>query len=688
MSKHLKTLLSAQKNSADLERLVLLNVAKSQMLEVTASEVSSNFDRKIQNAASAEAWFRSLELDLQTSEVEFSERMSRSLRQCKQSPGLTRAIICRWLPVLAPRMSVEHKTELLDIMFAIVGGDEETSNHCIMAHPNLLESEAFHDTLQQRLLEVSQPRIRYVLKYVPVEFFHKAIRRQLLTRLIALDVYDQAAIQTLLKFPRADLSPKFATERDYQAFADSHVPRKGNLLLQSRSNTGEASSSSMTAFVQLKKLYSQSLSEDICRSIILNSECELLLRLEMFEELARRQVEDCIDLWDLLTHATLREIQQEEAVINVENGSDVSVSRVPFLVRLLGAIYSNIGPENPNFATIDKLVGEIRDWEQSIAQGIVPRGTNELMAWCCRTASDTLTVCQSILSSIPVRDLYHDSKSLVTAIVKVLPTVQLQELLLLLRQSIVTEEIERSLSLRIIISAVLTEYSASTVDNIDGSWLAVEYLKTCAIATQHSETHNYIQALQVELIFLQSVLIRQSRNLTIKHLDETYAMVVKVAEHVADSVTILALHKLLRCSFEQHAHLLRDRYHLVVYVFQKLLTSIHTKVSAESLVRLFDTFLNSSRSLCTTPEVFNRAFSKHVPWLLIEYISAITNPDAKSSLHGALKTVIEEGLIYEIMGLCSTHEREMVGASLSSSGRGLFKKLYDEWSRFGKWTDQ
>ena len=57
--------------------------------------------------------------------------------------------------------------------------------------------------------------------------------------------------------------------------------------------------------------------------------------------------------------------------------------------------------------------------------------------------------------------------------------------------------------------------------------------------------------------------------------------------------------------------------------------------------------------------------------------------------------VIEEGVqkalapgVYTLFGVLGTYEREMCMAALDGSGRGIFKNLWEEWNKFGRFVEQ
>ena len=81
-----------------------------------------------------------------------------------------------------------------------------------------------------------------------------------------------------------------------------------------------------------------------------------------------------------------------------------------------------------------------------------------------------------------------------------------------------------------------------------------------------------------------------------------------------------------------------------------------------------------------------KAVSKHIPWFMMEYVALLAEYP---------ELVIEEGVqkalapgLYALFGILGTYEREMCMAALDGSGRGIFKNLWEEWSKFGRFVEQ
>ena len=77
-----------------------------------------------------------------------------------------------------------------------------------------------------------------------------------------------------------------------------------------------------------------------------------------------------------------------------------------------------------------------------------------------------------------------------------------------------------------------------------------------------------------------------------------------------------------------------------------------------------------------------RVASQHLPYLLEEYIQDQLQyrllPDVKSALTPGL---------YSILEVSSPETLRMVNAAMDASGRTLFKALYTDYGRFGRWRE-
>jgi nucleolar pre-ribosomal-associated protein 2 len=168
-----------------------------------------------------------------------------------------------------------------------------------------------------------------------------------------------------------------------------------------------------------------------------------------------------------------------------------------------------------------------------------------------------------------------------------------------------------------------------------------------------------------------------------------------------------------------HRHQLQGRFHLVVPLMQNLLRCLFlptpvTGSKVETLVRI-PPWLSAdvatapyatayTRLLCMlcdptassaavpgsrrrqelTPATtkVRRIAGQHLPYLLEEYIQCQLQhkllPDVKSALTPGL---------YSVLSVSSPEILRMINASIDASGRALFKILYNDYGRFGKWDE-
>ncbi len=78
----------------------------------------------------------------------------------------------------------------------------------------------------------------------------------------------------------------------------------------------------------------------------------------------------------------------------------------------------------------------------------------------------------------------------------------------------------------------------------------------------------------------------------------------------------------------------------------------------------------------------SKAFIKHIPSLLSEYIYIQTN---NSILESKIRDVLKNG-IYSLLDLCGQFERDMIMISLDFVGKSLFKSLWIEYNKDWKYV--
>jgi len=81
-----------------------------------------------------------------------------------------------------------------------------------------------------------------------------------------------------------------------------------------------------------------------------------------------------------------------------------------------------------------------------------------------------------------------------------------------------------------------------------------------------------------------------------------------------------------------------------------------------------------------------KAVSKHVPWFMMEYVALLAEYPELVIEQGVQKALAEG--VYALFGVLGTYEREMCMAALDGSGRGIFKNLWEEWNKFGRFVEQ
>ncbi|KAK9244118.1 Urb2/Npa2 family-domain-containing protein [Lipomyces tetrasporus] len=89
-----------------------------------------------------------------------------------------------------------------------------------------------------------------------------------------------------------------------------------------------------------------------------------------------------------------------------------------------------------------------------------------------------------------------------------------------------------------------------------------------------------------------------------------------------------------------------------------------------------------SYSLSSAAGNSRRALSKHTPYLLVEYCYAILN----YKIEPATRQALTQG-IYTLFDSLGQNELKVVNAALDVAGRAIFKSVYDDYLKFGKWHE-
>jgi len=92
----------------------------------------------------------------------------------------------------------------------------------------------------------------------------------------------------------------------------------------------------------------------------------------------------------------------------------------------------------------------------------------------------------------------------------------------------------------------------------------------------------------------------------------------------------------------------------------------------------------AKRQLISTASKTRKAVSKHIPWFMMEYV-ALQAEYPKLVMEEPVQKALAPGL-YELFCVLGTYEREMCMAALDGPGRGIFKTLWEDWNKFGRFV--
>ncbi|ORY81497.1 Urb2/Npa2 family-domain-containing protein [Protomyces lactucae-debilis] len=547
------------------------------------------------------------------------------------------SLVDRWLPTITPLMTVSELSKLAQLIL-------DANLH---THMNVLESNELLSAMQELLLaSVDNTSKLHSLLSVPVDYFHKAVRNKIVQAIAmhASPTSDHLAI--LAKFARHDIFAKLDIDQ-FVSFADG----VGNSILEAYVEHSQPE----FLFDVMK---SQSAKNNVHLMVAMLDRCASLNGTKVATPL--------MDIRCDLIRQALQSIDRTQEDLLQISSLDKHRVFTPGMAALATAFFF----EKTGDSLQEALFAEIQ-------RGVNPQSTLRLLAALATTQEAAITVALrpeafpgTRTSEMLAETVPNDHLIFLDA---VYPLLQPSSYLVLLQAFVERRSELSSNFLQQSCNQICKDLLDSTPD------LA-----------------------QRRLRLLHTIIDKHPRAIRLAELDTVFALLpklltMKVNDDTAD--IYMQLLALLRIIFERRAHLLRDRHHIILQSFAMLL-SAHFKLAAtdlsstkatlertEAFDRLFHTFLSSSRQVSSSPEQFNKALAKHLPWLLIEYIHLFSKVSLAAGIPADCRRILEESFAFEVMGLCGPHEREMVGAALDSSRRVHFKRLFEDWSKFGKWNE-
>ncbi|CCG83815.1 protein of unknown function [Taphrina deformans PYCC 5710] len=648
-----------------LKRVIALKcrAGSSKLIKSIANTATT----KETNSAECETWLRLKEVQ-STSTIQDDDEKNDSiwidllLSTISQNIGFFVAVVRRWLPAVVPLMSSSQRLSFVRVVLSKI--DDERITEIMFQESVLLEIPELHGVLQDEILNTLTSDTTPLYK-IPTDFFHKAVKRQIVTSLASQPSLNELQCQMLLKYAYTGIYPMFAEAGDYLKFANSSLASNTTLPI-SMASTQE----------QLRRKYIKTLSQTQCKDIIEDKSCNALLQLEV--------VEECLTSNDLLDAAKKLSLAIRNSIFKDNYSSTDLHTQAIVLLRLLKT-FRKLDIET-SFLAESQEDRPVAQWLSLIKlkpDAQMSHTYLELAAWQVASVEDALNVIQGALQHATIETSFLDE--MFQGFSYCLSVEMLQSLL----AERTLESIPKHRA-HLLLEVVQNK---SRTDVLSSPWIRQQFKKTCHDLIRCQGDDELLTALNI----LQTLLETHARALDITSIDDLCECIQQCLQTDSTSSMLTqtyGLHRLLRATFQHHAYRLKDRYHIIILLFQRLLTvclrkpTEMAKEETESFVRLFETFLVSSRALSINPEQFNRAVAKHVPWLLIEYIDGVTSSDFSDKISVQTKKTVEEGLVYECMSLCGQHEREMVATSLDSAGRGMFKRLFEDWSKFGRWTER
>lgn len=636
-----------------------------------------------------EIHMRSVELKLATLEQarpQAAPLIQRLLEFCSSEPAdqmtTIRQLINRWLDIFCLLMSQDQKESFVGILFR--ASVDEYAKYVPLTEHSILENDGLHDHVQRLFRDVTEESVQNLLLKIPLSFFHKAVRRSILDSLTALKIKNSTTLALILKFAHAGLTAKCDGIARFIDFASELVAhdQASHMFYDTVIDTQH-----VVTCRKILRAHTKAISTETCFAVLEQDRAPILIRIECYRELRNRTDPRA-------SPAQLLQRIVSDLIVNKYSAFDLY--SLLSLIRCEASFSSKVTCLSEALSLLDKARKE-DGVLQSEMQRICDQKCEidrhriglafELLSWMATEAQQIITLLDKLTFSDRTLEEPIARKCL-SAIVRTIDVAEISSIVDQCRKRLTTSSSGPYL-IRLLVE--LCEFIADghevSQEPTDLVWLVDNIFW---VSEQMSKMPDGQSMFGDSMVFLQVLIDRNSQLLRAAHLDSIFLAVVRICQSAPHSETVLVrLHRILRSSFEHLAHLMRSRYHVVVFVFQNLLKTSHTLTLAISVVRLFGTFLSNGRNASTKPELFNKALAKHLPWLLTEYLSILTSSRGATDVHfgGEIRKTLEEGLIYEIMGLCGTHEREMIGVSVDASNRAIFKKLYDDYDKYGKWRE-
>lgn len=202
------------------------------------------------------------------------------------------------------------------------------------------------------------------------------------------------------------------------------------------------------------------------------------------------------------------------------------------------------------------------------------------------------------------------------------------------------------------------------------------------------------------------------------HIDNTLAAISKTSSYIASvdqerhrGLIFSSLCRLLNCLLVLHRMKLGGRYHLIIFALQSLLQclfdtyrkneapvktmtqhvglgEVHTATYGHLLTTICDPSVSAvTRSIKRSRHGLNDETKKarniagqHLQYLIVDYC----NNQLKGRLKPEMKAALTPGL-YAIFDVMSQDVMRTINVAMESSSQSIFKALYEDYRRSGRW---
>ncbi|KAI5952846.1 hypothetical protein KGF54_003713 [Candida jiufengensis] len=634
--------------------------------------------------------FRLLELGTAT---EFKEdQQQKFLKFLNDNKNFIPVVFKRWFIIFNNYFSRVNQTKILEL---ICSWDDHNDNEELLSSINnqFYEQRRLTTTLIDLLIE--NPKLNYsAIKFIPVNCYHKGMRKDLVNSLTKSYLKDQniESLQSL---------SSILNEPSYQSDIEKNLSVLIQVLEVSQDDNLKNLAFEIATKIWKSHIDSKRVKDTSSQSYIENS---IDLLTKYLKQNQATQVSPKVELCSIILsqHIPIEFNKSFQDQFNSHCISAITTSiknqNLSTLYWYLWALASIDEFYTLNFESVQNIIKQLDSKLSEHAQ--IRKSIFKLV---CKSAYLDIDAAKYVMSLFIINtnisdtdlDFYYDN--LVAYAEKIATEegeVYNQLCEYLIHSSIDLKEDRIYVnSICLIISAYSSKSSKETSSIIITGLFAV--LITYSSKIVKADASN-------EILVTIKTLLTENQYIFNQHLLEmTLVLVQKIATSPnTDSKVYIKSTQVISNILLHHRYKLSTRHHLLINIMSSLLELLASSfplgndiASAKAFARLMTNLcepqerineqIQDSNNLTTSANFFKKSLRNHLPILMNNFIYF----SLKYNYNKEVNDILIDG-IYLIFDLLSSGELQIINSSLDYGGKALFKTMYHNYNEFWKWKDQ